>query len=427
MDATHAADPSDPASAFAQEAANFRELLSAGRSPVFLQLFDFLLSRSQDERAPKEVEIALAVFGKDGAEGAVGDSAVRVYVHRLRKRLDDHYAGRAGHRLHIPKGEYRILLSAQTAAAMPDTTVRWPGLPRWRVSTYIGVIALLLAANIAIWWLVAPARPPGDPALQLRSTSFWHPLALDKPSLVVTGDAFLLAEAEQQKDIKRLILDPAIRSRSDFGSYLTNHPDAFYSLYDLDLHYTPVGTAVATWSILPVVHALHSARGSEPLLVPSSRLRPAALESNDIVYVGRLSSLGLVAPPLFQASGFTWDQADGILKDRRSGKAYSDVPPSGQESQLRRDYGYIASFSVPSGRHILVIAGLGDRGVESMAQLVTNPVEIGQLAGQRAATRSFEALYEVKSMDNVALDRTLLLVRPLRSAAPMPARPRSGR
>lgn len=412
-------DNSDAATALALEAASFREVLTAGRSAVFLQLFDFLVSRSGDERAPKEVEIALAVFGKDGAEGAVGDSAVRVYVHRLRKRLDDHYRGKIGPRLHIPKGEYRILLSTQQSMPVQEAAARWSRPSLRRLAPYLWAALVLLAANIMLWWIIAPARQASDPETQLGSTGFWHPLALDRPSLVVVGDSFLLADADG-KDIKRLILDPMIRSRGDFGNYLTTHPDAFYTLYDLDLHYTPIGTTLATWNVLPVVTALHRARNSKPTLVSSSRLRPPMLESQDIVYVGRFSNLGLLASPLFQASRFTWNQTSGVLTDQASGKIYHDMPLSPTEPQLRRDYGYVASLPSPSGRHMLIIAGLGDLGVESMAQLVTNAAQIGRLSGQRGATKAFEALYEVKSVDNVTLDRTLILARALRAATPAP-------
>lgn len=422
MDTDPAIDALPAPDAFIAEAARFREVLQAGRSAVFLHLFDFLVARSSDERAPKEVEIALAVFDKDGVQGASGDSAVRVYVHRLRKRLDDHYAGTTGARLHIPKGEYRILLSAGSEAERaPPTHARYHPAA-WSAATRVAAaILLLVIGNFLFWALFVPERDASDPALQLRATSFWHPLALNRPSLLVSGDSFLLAEAEQQATVKRLILDPQIQSRADLGSYLSTHPQAFYTLYDLDLRYAPVGTALATWQLLPVVTALHGKQAKPPLLLPSSRLRPSALDTNDIVYVGRLSSLGILASPLSQTSGFRWDRARDQLVDQASKRRYGGPDAIDAQPMLRRDYGYIASFSAPSGRHVLIIAGIGDKGVESMAQLVTNPAQIGQLAGQRAATRSFEALYEVETMDDVALDRKLVLVRPLHPATALSA------
>lgn len=422
VDSPASPDAADHLAQFAAEVARFREVLAAGRSAVFVQLFDFLVSRSTDDRAPKEVEIALAVFGKDGAEGSVGDSAVRVYVHRLRKRLDDHYANQSGRRLFIPKGQYRILLAPEAgAAAEPDATKTAPAGPRWRSAAFALAALAFVVLNLVAWQIVTAQKRVADPALQLRSTSFWRPLALDKPSILVTGDNFLLAEAKDRKSVNRLILDPTIRSRGDFGNYLTTHPQSFYTLYDFDLHLSPVGTALATWDILPVVNALHGQVGSSPTITPISRLKSSALDGNDIIYVGRLASMGFLAAPLFRSSTLSWDPQSGKLADRRSGRSFSDAPAGPADQGTGRDYGYIASVATSSGRHIVVISGLGDHGVQSMASLVTDAVQMGKLAGQRAATRSFEALYQVRTMNDAPMDRSLIMIRPLRSVSGMAA------
>ena len=88
-------EPSPPAAPpdFRSETARFRKELAKGRSSNQLALFDFLVERSLDERSPKEVEIALEFFGSDATRDSSADSGVRVYVHRLRKRIDHFYAG----------------------------------------------------------------------------------------------------------------------------------------------------------------------------------------------------------------------------------------------------------------------------------------------------------------------------------------------
>ncbi|SUJ33869.1 Uncharacterised protein [Sphingomonas paucimobilis] len=113
-------------SLFDREVAKFRQVLTTGRSSIFLQLFDFLVARSGDDRAPKEVEIALAVFGRNGEQGDLPDSVVRVSMHRLRKRLDAFYAGQPGARLQIPKGEYRLVLSDHPVPPAAPPGPSWP-------------------------------------------------------------------------------------------------------------------------------------------------------------------------------------------------------------------------------------------------------------------------------------------------------------
>ena len=107
--------PDEPASkldsATLAEIARVRASGVLGASGRLLELFDFLALRSAEGQPPKEAEIALAVFGKAGPDSMRDDPVARVYIHRLRKRLDDFYLRHGmpdGVRLDIPKGDYRI-------------------------------------------------------------------------------------------------------------------------------------------------------------------------------------------------------------------------------------------------------------------------------------------------------------------------------
>lgn len=406
-------------SVFATEVASVRDALAAGRSAIFLRLFDFLVERANDERAPKEVEIALAVFGKDGTDETVQDSAVRVCVHRLRKRLDEFYADKPGPRLQILKGEYRVVLSEEES---PHSGER--RLPSLRNAVQVGkrwwiAIPLVLLANALAWWWWFPDRQPFRQD-KLAETAFWAPAAHQAPALIVAGDAFALAETDNKKDIRRLIIDPEIRSRGELGSYLMRNPDAFYKLYDLDLHYTPIGTARAVWSVFPTVAMLGQKKGGKPDLVSSSRLTAQALESGNVVYVGAFSSMGILASPLFQASGFKMDQTSGGLIDRSSGRLYVAPTSVTRDQEPYRDYGYIASLPGPSGNHVLIIAGVGDIGILSMAELVNDKAQLDALAKKIGTQSSFEALFEVRALGNVVMNKTLVVARPLRSANSSP-------
>ena len=409
-------DTAETPSAFATEAATFREVLAAGRSAVFLRLFDFLVERSNDERAPKEVEIALAVFGKDGGGETLQDSAVRVYVHRLRKRLDEHYASKPGPRLQILKGEYRVVLSVEATPQHGEGLLyslrnRVRSGMRWWVA-----IALVIVANVFLWWVLLPSGQASRRDSGLAETAFWKPLVGKSPVLMVAGDAFMLAETNNQKDISRMILDPEIRSRGDFGGYLMNHPDSFYTLYDLDLHYTPIGTAKAVWNILPTVNGFVHGKSAGTQPVSASRLKAQALEEGNVVYVGSFANMGILASPLFQTSEFKMAEDGAGLLDRSSGKLYAAPASLTKDQEPYRDYGYIAAMPGPSGHHILIVSGIGDIGILSMAELVNDKAQLDDLAKRIGAQSSFEALFEVRALGNTVMSKTLVVARPLRSA-----------
>ena len=64
-----------------------RSLSGLGRSDRLDKLFDYILQRTLLGEAPKEIEIAADVFGKTGADVII-DASVRVYAHRLRRKLE---------------------------------------------------------------------------------------------------------------------------------------------------------------------------------------------------------------------------------------------------------------------------------------------------------------------------------------------------
>src|ERR687898_358319 len=112
-------------------AEQFRASGLLGKPGTLSRLFDFLLARSLEGDAPKETEIALQVFGKSSGFDVSQDAVVRVYVHKLRRRLEEFNARAAGGaKIVIPKGEYRLLLerpalaAASEPAAIPQAPAR---------------------------------------------------------------------------------------------------------------------------------------------------------------------------------------------------------------------------------------------------------------------------------------------------------------
>jgi hypothetical protein len=400
------------------EAERFRTSLMESRSATFIQLFDYLLDRSADKRAPKEIEIALAVFGKASTFDPSRDSMVRVHVHRLRQRLECFYEGSSGPRLLIPNGEYRVVLFDPPSEAGQDIS---SSPARARVSAKrIGTV--ILAINALLWGaLMLTGHQRREPNV-LAATSFWGSLSAGaQPAQIVVGDSYFFAETKNEKDVERLIMQPDIRSRKDLDAYLVGHPKDFYKLYDLDIHYASGATLKAVWSLMPVIHALeHSVE--MPDLIPASLLSDEVLKARDLIYIGRLDGLGALRGPLFHASGFEQDVSSDEIVDRASGKHYvAGSKPSDETSSNNRtydyDYGYVASLPGPLGKRVLVIAGMNDAAVSRMAELVADRRQLDLLAQHTGGSTAFEALYEVRTLGNLNLSTSLLVARPLKVAS----------
>jgi hypothetical protein len=398
---------------------------SIGRSDIINRLFEFLLQQSLAGRSPKEIEVAQEVFGKDAQFDAAQDASVRVHIHRLRRKLDEVYAGTAGDRLIIPRGEYRVAIAAANAEPIDDLEPLPPEIaapapptrrsrPSWRIMLGFGAaLAIGLVLGGAIWG----SRGNSSGLEPLAETAFWQPLANSKRlTFLVPGDYYLFGEAAKTDQVTRLVREFSINSREDLDEYLMTHPHDQGRFVDLDLHYLPVSTGYAMREVVPLMNNMaRMASAGRPWVVSMSRLTPEAMKGSNIVYVGFLSGLGLIRDGLFEASGFAVGASYDELIDKATGKHYiSDWEQVNGKRTPRRDYAYLASFPGPLGNRILVIAGTRDAAVMQAGEIAADKVQLDQIAARAGNAAGFEALYEVRTLGTLNLGSRLVLARPLR-------------
>jgi len=417
-------EDSDFRTRLAAEAARVRTGL--GRSDLLIRLFDFLLECSLAGRAPKEIEIGQEVFGRGTEFDALQDASVRVYAHRLRKKLDEYYADKpAGtDRLIVPRGEYRLKLADATMAA--DLAEELAPVPqpalgdgrRGRGNGRFWMIVGLFAAINAIGWLAYfNMRQPDAAAERAAQTAFWKPLSDSRqPTTIVTGDYYIFGEAPDKDQVTRLVREFSVNSREDLDVYLMAHPADRGRYVDVDLHYLPVSAGSALRDLLPIIDAGIPAGGTRPAVMTMSQLPPTVLKGGNIVYVGFLSGLGILRDPLFGASGFKVGDSYDELIDRTTGRHFdSDWGVVSDGKTPHRDYAYLASLPGPNGNHLLIIAGTRDAAVMQAAEIAADQGQLARIA-KKAGEGPFEALYEVHTLGNQNLDSELVLARPLRAA-----------
>lgn len=401
------------ARALAEEADRVRGSIESKRSDTLVRLFDFLLERSIEGAPPKESEIADAIFPNtiDPSHAA----KVRVYIHRLRKKLDQYYAQRPGPRLLIPLSDYRLILSDREA----ELSAREEPPKASRKLKIIAVMAGLAMANAAFAFHSFVLRKPAQDIV--TSSDFWQPLAQSgRTRLVAIGDYYLFAEMQDDKTVGRMVRDPSINSPEDLDIYLMRNSQARGKMVNSDFRTFPAGTVTALKEIWPIMRSLSPTLARPTSLIPASQISTDTLKSSDIVYLGPVEGLGaLLRNPLFQASGFKVGNSYNELIDTQSERHFiADSTVLTDDKTPRTDYGYIASLPGPAGNHILYISGLRDPAVLQMAELVNDPAMLKALhqrvGGQDEA---FEALFQVRTLGSVNLDSTLLIARPLRSRA----------
>lgn len=366
----------------------------------------------------------MSVFGRSAQFDTSQDSTVRVHIHRLRRRLDTFNHGKGGKLLHIPKGDYRLVLSEVTDSPDDDdgfVAEAERALPAGQSRTWT-VIAACLALSVIVWGGLFLSAGIGQPATStLAQTTFWAPIATQKRKpLIAAGDFYMVVESGPDGTTQRLAMRPAIRSGRDLDKYLRMHPDEYSKLRDRDIHRLPAPTAMGAAQILPIVASVRSDHAM-PEIIPVSQVSQDTVDSNDIIYIDRFSELGMLRSPVLEQSQFAPGKDPTELRDVPSGRTFTaraaprNEPGADGTSGDRYgyDYGYLASYPGPSGNRIIVIAGMEDAALAQMVRLVSDKGQLDTLSRRTGDVAAFEALYQVRTSGGLIFDTALLIARPL--------------
>jgi hypothetical protein len=383
-----------------------------GRSRLIRRLFDFLVDCSLTDRAPKEIEVAIDVFDKDAGFDVTQDAMVRVYIHKLRRKLEEFYTGPGrgeAERLVIPKGAYRFVIEPieatgdRTAQAAPDAPLRsWRG--RW-IAAALAASLLVNAAGLAWLWF-ANWRAAPDELANVRANPVWsRVLGDDRTIFLVLGDYYVFGQMDASHQLTRLVREFSINSPSDLEQYLKVHPDEAGEDLDLQLSSLPTAAGYALRDVMPLLAQAHK----RVRIALASEMNPAVLTSAHVVYIGYLSGMGMLRDLVFAGSRFELGRSDAELIDRTTGQRYLSqaAMPHGEEKY--HDYGYFATFAGPTGNQIIVISGTRDVALMHTAEAVTQARGLAALTASAQGANAFETLYDVYGMEGMNLDGKLVL------------------
>lgn len=377
-----------------------------GRSPVYPQLLRYLGVATTEQRVASEIDIATEVFRKGNEFDSNQDSSVRVYVHNLRQRLQRFYEENSDRqsRISIPKGEYRLEFGAFGATSASEATNSLSGSQQ-SFARYTIVVLLLGNLLLALALYSSNESEKGEVA----RSQIWAPiLNSDRPLLIVVGDYFIFGELDSYGRVSRMVREFNVNSPDDLVD-LKEHESSYAQTYmNLNLSYLPQSMAFALNDVLSVVHS----QDSIATIIPASKLRTSDLKSNNILYLGYLSGLGILESYVFAASslevGTTYDE----LIHRESGEFFlsnAGIP----DHKNYQDFALLTTFPGPgSNNQIVVAAGTRDAGLTYIAEALASHEKTRQM-GERIRSidkniNSYEALYKVVGSDRTSLDATLI-------------------
>jgi hypothetical protein len=388
---------------FLAELARIRTSGALAESGRLRELFDYLAARGPDAPPATQAEIADSVFGQLDAEG--DDATARVYVHRLRKRLDEFYAGAGdgpgGVRLVLPPGTYALRLIGGLAEVGAPRPARSRGGKWW------AVFAALVAALAGTFLLgrVSSAANDAPPA-----NAFWQPfIESDRPITVVVGDYYLFGEIDPVRpEQSRLIRDFRVNSPMDLAALQEAEPARYGFAEDVGLTYLPFSTAYGLREILPIL----TRGGREVTVVAATELHAEAIRDANIVYIGLIGAMGLLEDTAFSGSGFAVGESYDELLDTVSRQSYtSDEARRLAAPVFYRDYGYVARFRTPGGSLVAVVAGARETALRGLAPIIAGETLPGELEDFAEDGNGLEALFQVTGQQGADLSERMLVAR----------------
>jgi len=413
-------------------AARIRTSGILARSAHLNSLFEYLYRCHISGKIPKELEIAIEGMGREESFDVTQDAVVRVYVHKLRRKLDEFYAQQGKdltHRLHLPKGEYRLVLESRESIAVNETpaanttpieSIQTGSSQTESIQkdhTQTSKINILLAGTVIIvllinLLLVLQGRTLFSEQSALRDATLWQPLfADDRPILIVAGDYFIFAESDASGNVKRLVRDFELNSPVELSNHLQLNPEQAEYKFDIGLSYLPTSTAYALNKISPLLNAPNKT----VQVIVASQLTAEALRNSHIVYIGHLSGLGLLSDAVFDVSGFSVGRGGfDELVDKSTGQTYSNssgIP--GEYTNKGKHLAYLAAFNGPTNNRIIAVAGFRDAGLLELTDSITNEASLAGLSAQKPES-NFEAIYQTRGFGQATTPAQLITLKPIK-------------
>jgi hypothetical protein len=417
------------------------------KSETSQKLLRYLADRALRRDTPKETEIAIDVFGRDATFNSAEESLVRVGMRALRRRLRDYYeeAGQQDEfQFVIPKGGYRLNCVPREAAPEADepsiSETEGPGaltpaleaegaVPerrsllsshRWtRMWSITASVLLLVSLSINAWQWLNRSKLALDPeAAELARTPFWSGIIdSDRPLMLVLGDGFMYTNVDPLTGRVQLIRDRAINSSEELRVFLAENPSIAQGRGQRYTSMLQKSTTLGMVNVLRLVS--HPGRQVEVRL--RDDLQVEDLQKYDIVYIGPLSRLGLLAGHYELQSRYRYEPKTAGIRDVVTGKLFG---PEGEVTDKHTEYALAARFIGPGGHRILLLTPGGRNSGMLLTVRTLVSLEKLQDIGRRLLgfhkppPDSFEALLSVTSFGQTDVAAEILDVHALPQAAP---------
>lgn len=373
----------------------------------YIDLLNYLVDMSAQKIIPDQKEISQHVFQKGDDFDPFIDTSVRVYIYRLRKKLENYYLNEGKFEkilLVIPKGEYYIEF-------IEKSSIHIKSIPKYIKSAIIllSLLLILSIATIIFLWKQYHSFQNSCTILS-KNDEIWGPfLNTNRPILLVLGDHFFFVSRENDDyETVKFIRYHKVNSLNDFEQFCAQNKNpniVFYKTVDYFLD------RYCTWSLLDILPIFYGHQKNVILKI-ASEVTWNDFQNYHIIFVGSFKTLGIMESlfPNLKIHFELFPLPNKIIVsdtlNNISGTyniVQSKIPPL-----FQREYSYIAKIPGPNKNTILLLCGFNYIGVENAVKLVTDPGSLSKCKNNLIKTFNilpthFEMLYQVEGFARTSM------------------------
>lgn len=362
-----------------------------GKSEAYPRLLRYLGEKAQTGKSVKEIEIAIDVFGRDETFDVTQDSLIRVYIHKLRQKLDNFYNSTDvtyAERLVIPKGSYLLQLQRNQIQQESAPESKWR--PNKRIAAVVVLsMAVALLGQLGLSYFLSQLQT-SDAAI---ASPLWSPLSeSNNQLLVVVGDQFIYSQVTEEFEQLREIRDFSIASPDDFQQRLNSDPDFALRYRDFGVRYLPSALA-------PVLKDFSEFGSDIPnwQVVLASQIDEQDLSEFNILYLGYFTALNKLTELAFENSSLQLHPNGSLLIQEETGEVFVGTGQLGSGYRDRYlDYGVFRKVSLESGNTAFLLMSARDPGLENLASFVFSDEGTAEIVSRLDNRQEdFEILLEV--------------------------------
>ena len=376
-------------------------------SPVYRNLLLYLLESNLSNKIPKEITVAIDVFGKDSSFNSNKDSTVRYHIHMLRKKLSDYYKSEGRNdktRLIIPKGHYEIKYTPGKIHAVPKSDIVVSSRRPWQVIVILILLALVfyfLYRQSSSGRFTPLSRTQND--VDAKDEVWGSFFGNGYPVIIILGDDFLLDEYNPELKRYRQIRDWKIDSENDLNNLLIQYPKT--NLWKSEISGIPFGGTDNLMDILPIVYQFQS----DISLKMSSTISLEEIRDHNIVYMGEFKNLRILnkiiskTPVRYQYHPdervfILGEQGDTLNTFQRIEAPYEET------NKYNIDYSLLIKIPGFSNENFMFIVGFGYGGRLERTKMLANAASRADFIKEidrinKSVPEYFIALFEVKSIE----------------------------